>query len=947
MNRCVFKFSTLLLLCWLMPFAGIAQVSDKPSAREQLSLNKGWRFYQGDIPFPEIIGHQNSYNNAKAGKAWGAAAPDFDDTQWRIVNLPHDWAVEGPFDEKANISQGYRHRGIGWYRRNFKVDPADRGKHIELQFDGVSTHCTVWFNGTVVHRNWCGYTSFYIDITSMLRYGDDLNNIVVRVDANAQEGWWYEGAGLYRHAWLVKRSPAHIITDGVYAHPVRKSDGQWEIPAEVTVENSGKEDASLAIEMTLRDNAGKAIATANANIMLKPLDQKAANLSMSVTNPQLWSVDQPTLYTVQTTVKQNNGIVDEVVTQCGFRTIRFTADSGFYLNDKRLKIQGVCNHQDAAGVGVAVPDAIWEFKIRKMKEMGVNAWRCAHNPPSKEFLDLCDRMGMMVMDENRNFNNSPEYIRQLQWMVRRDRNHPSIILWSVFNEEPMQGTEIGYEMVRRMAAEVKKLDATRPITAAMNGGQFTSLNVSKAVDVVGFNYRLQDYDRFHKENPTVPMTSSEDVSGLIVRGEYVTNKEKHILDSYDTQAPGWGNLHRVYFKTIAERPFIAGNFVWTGFDYRGEPTPYIWPTVSSNFGIMDMCGFPKSVYYYYQSQYIKTKPILYVFPHWNWPKDSIGKNIKVMAFTNAESVKLLLNGKVISEKSVEKYDGVTWTVPYQPGQLEAVGYVKGKETSRFKVETTGQPVSLELIPDRSALEGDGYDAMPVTVRALDAKGRPVPTANIPVEFEINNQGNILGHNNGDPNSHEPEKGNKRSLFNGLAQVTIQTVEGSSAPIVLTAKSQGLKPATVSVAVNVKPSVPFVPMAPSFLVISGWRFSPITETMPDPNQEISDNDMNSWSPVRSGQLQKFAEGRFAVYRSKFKPYAGMLKSGAVLKFQSVSGKAQVYVNNKLIYTRTTSDPGDFEVAYSPDDQEQTISVLIEAERGANGGLGGVVKAWVNE
>src|SRR6218665_2189016 len=642
-NRVIFFLFSIL------PFATIAQTGLSQHSSETLSLNRGWKFHLGDIPFPEIKGHNMTYSSAKAGKSWGAAAPGYDDKEWRALDLPHDWAVEQPFDSNANVSQGYRARGIGWYRRNFKLDPNDKGKHLELQFDGIATHCTVWVNGTVVHRNWSGYTSFYIDITALAKYGEEHNNIAIRVDATAQEGWWYEGAGIYRNTWLVKRSAVHIATNGVFAHPVKKSGNSWAIPAEVIIGNSGKQPADVSVDVTVTDHKGKQVAQQQTYLQVQALDQTAASISLDVNDPALWSPEKPTLYKVITRIRQQGRLSDSIVTTCGFRSIRFTADSGFYLNGQRVKIKGVCNHQDAAGVGVAVPPSLWEFRLRKLKEMGTNAYRCAHNAPSKEFLEACDSIGIMVMDENRNFNSSPEYVRQLEWMVRRDRNHPSIILWSVFNEEPMQGTENGYEMVRRMSAVVKSLDTTRPVTAAMNGGFFAPVNVSQAVDVAGFNYQMNQYDNFHHTNPILPLTSSEDVSGLMQRGVYVTDKEDHLLDSYDTQKPGWGSTHRDGWKAVAERDYLAGCFIWTGFDYRGEPTPYTWPTAGSNFGIMDLCGFPKAAYYLHQAQWVSEKPVLHLIPHWNWPADSIGKLIRVMVFSNSDVVRLSLNVKLIGE----------------------------------------------------------------------------------------------------------------------------------------------------------------------------------------------------------------------------------------------------------------------------------------------------------
>ncbi|MEZ0297976.1 MAG: beta-galactosidase GalA, partial [Candidatus Methylacidiphilales bacterium] len=852
-------------------------VAAEPLSRERLSLDRGWLFHLGDIPFPAIQGHQNSYSNAKAGKAWGAAAPDYDDSTWRELDLPHDWAVEGPFDEKANLSQGYRPRGIAWYRRHFKIPAADKGRQLELQFDGVATHCTVWVNGMLAHRNWCGYTSFYIDITPFARYGDTPNTVVVRVDANAMEGWWYEGAGIYRHTWLVKRSPVYVVTDGVFAQPVQedatggRTSISWSIPVEVTLNNISKDAAPVVVESTLLDAQGNEAARATAAASVPPLTDTIVTASMSLTSPRLWTLEDPAMYQVRTVIRQDGRQVDSVTTTCGFRTIRFDADKGFFLNDKPVKLKGVCDHQDHAGVGVAMPEALWEFRLRRLKEMGVNAYRCAHNPPSSEFLHLCDRMGMLVMDENRNFNSTPEYLRQLEWMVRRDRNHPSVILWSVFNEEPMQGTENGYEMVRRMKAVVNRLDTTRPVTAAMNGGMFSPANVSKAVDVVGFNYQQDSYDRFHKENPTVPLTSSEDTSAFMTRGEYVTDNKRNIKDSYDTQRAGWGATHRDAWKAIATRPFVAGGFVWTGFDYRGEPTPFTWPSAGSFFGCMDLCGFPKAAYYLNQAMWIEDRPILQLIPHWNWP-GSEGKPIKVMALTNVDTISLTLNGNPVGEeKPVARFDMISWDVPYQPGKLEAIGKKGGKEVARCTVETTGEPASLQLIPDRLGLAGDGLDAQPITVQALDARGRAVPTANLMVEFELAGKGAaIIGLGNGDPNSHEPEKGNKRSLYNGLAQVIVRTQPGAAGTVTLRAKAEGLAPAEVTLQIVAAPTPPFVEKAAAVLTLLNWRMSPVTTAAPDPNQALADNDMNSWSPVEPGKLQPYPNGSYALYRIRFQP-----------------------------------------------------------------------------
>ena len=925
------RFLSISLLALLT--SGTAHAN--PPATEKLSLDRGWRFHEGDIAFPVITGHGNSYNNAKAGKAWGAAAPEFDDSQWRVLDLPHDWAVEQPFEQTANLSQGYRPRGFGWYRRGFQLDPADRGKSLELQFDGVSTHCQVWLNGTLVHRNWCGYTGFNIDLTPFANYGDRPNTLAIRVDANAMEGWWYEGAGIYRHSWLIKRNPLSIETDGVFAHPVKRPDGSWELPVEVTLANTGKEAATGEVTATLLDPDGREVGRQTAPATMGNLVSTVVKLNLPVSNPRLWSVDTPTLYTVRTALLRDGQLQDSVETRCGFRTIRFDADQGFFLNDVPMKIKGTCNHQDHAGVGVAVPDSLWDFRVRRLKELGSNAYRCAHNPPAREFLDACDRLGMLVMDENRNFNVSPEYTRQLEWMVRRDRNHPSVMLWSVFNEETTQGTEMGYEMVRRMVAAVKRMDSSRPVTAAMSGGHKSPVNVSQAVDVVGFNYNQNVYDDFHKQHPNLPITSSEDTSAFMTRGVYETDHKKNLIGSYDDQRAPWGLTHRDAWRSIAQRPFVAGGFVWTGFDYRGEPTPLQWPSAGSFFGIMDQCGFPKAAYYLHQAHWIDNRPILQLVPHWNWPGKE-GQPVKVMALTNADHVRLMLNGKELGEKPVDKIDMVEWQVPYSPGRLEAVAMKGGKEWARTSVETTGPPVALKIMPDREFLAGDGADAMPASILAVDAQGRPVPTANLMVRFQTTGPGAIIGVGNGDPNCHESEKAPQRSLFNGLAQVILQSAP-TAGDLSLVASADGLKSAECQIRVQAVPLPASVPVAKEVLTLSKWQQSPATATRPDPNQIVPENDRNSWSAVSPGKIQPFAGGNFSILRVEFQPYEKQKRDGGKITFGGIAGKAEVWLDGVKIGGKPHPKTAPLTVPLPAGNELHTLNVLIETEDKKPGGL----------
>jgi len=827
MDRLTLIGAAALCLAAMSPAARAQSAGTAAPAplRETLSLDEGWRFHLGDIPrdsFPggqgvNLYGPDITYHGAKAGSVWGAAARGYDDSSWKQVNLPHDWVVEQPFDETALKQQGYRPRGIAWYRRTFKQPASDRGKNIELQFDGVATHCTVYFNGTEVCHSWNGYASFHIDVTPMARFGDDLNTIAVRVNADDIEGWWYEGGGIYRHTWLVKRSPVHIVTDGVYANPVKAADGTWTIPAEVTLANTGAAAASAAVDIGVFDAVGKRVASGrSAAVSIVPQGNAVAKVVIPVAAPQLWSVDTPTLYTVRTTVLRDDQPVDSADTTCGFRTIRFDAHKGFFLNGQHVALQGTANHQDHAGVGVAVPDSIWDFRVRKLKEMGSNAYRTAHNPPAKELLDACDRQGMLVMDETRHFNASPEYLQQLAWLVRRDRNHPSVILWSLFNEEGLEINAEGMEIARTMNAVVKQLDPTRPTTGAQNRGQLgpdgkaNLHNAAQVLDVVGINYQTDLYDKIRAAYPEKPIVSTEDTSQVMTRGEYAPGA--NVVTSYDDVFPGWDATSnaRNSWEAISKQPSFAGGFSWTGFAYRGEPTPYGWPSVSSHFGALDLCGFPKTEFYVRQALWVKDRPVLTLVPHWNWPGKE-GQKVRVLALTNCDAVALSLNGTLISEKPVDPFQMVEWQVPYAPGRLEAVGKKNGREVARFAVETTGEPVAVRLTPDRKALAGDGRDAVPMTVEAIDAQGRPVPTANLPIELELVGPGASIGVGNGDPNSHESEKGNNVTLYNGLAQVILQSRRGDSGRLVLRATSPGLKPSETTIDVNAVPPPPAVPV----------------------------------------------------------------------------------------------------------------------------------------
>lgn len=910
-----------------------------PEEPGRLLLDRGWRFHLGDVPMPEIKGHQATYENAKAGAAHGAAAMTFDDSDWREVTLPHDWAIESAVDPEANVSQGYRRRGIGWYRRTIRLDPALQGKFLEIDFGGIATNATIWINGTIVDRNWSGYNGVHVDLTPYARFGDELNTIAIRVDAEPMEGWWYEGAGIYRHVWLAVRAPVHIVTDGVHCDPRRAEDGSWSVPIEVTLGNIATDARRVTVEAELLSPQGAKLAGNTTDAEVQPLRTATANLRLPVADPRLWSPDSPTLYPLLVRIRHGETLLDERRIPIGFRTFTFDSRTGFHLNGQPLKIKGTCNHQDHAGIGTAIPDSLWDWRVRRLKALGSNAIRMSHNAPPTELLDACDRHGLLVMNENRQFNPSPDYMAQLEWLVQRDRNRPSVFMWSVFNEEPMQGSPQGYEMVRRMAATVKALDDSRPVTAAMNDGMFTPLNVSQAVDVVGFNYQIPQYDKYHAAFPDKPLTSSEDTSAFSTRGEWATDKTRNIMTSYDDEGAPWGATHNAAWKAIAERPFVAGGFVWTGFDYHGEPTPFEWPSTSSFFGIMDLCGFPKLAFHQHRAQWIDDTPVLALQPHWNWPGKE-GQPIRVVALTNAERVTLLLNGKKVGESAVDRLKQPEFQVPYAPGKLEAIGYRGGREVARAVIETVGAAVKLRLTPDRRVMAGDGEDAQPVTIDAVDSRGRHVPLANLPANFTIEG-GEIIGLGNGNPNDHDPEKGSARKLFNGLAQVIVRAAPGRG-KLTLRATASGLKPATLVIDRIAVPPRAQVANARPEMLLRFWARAPFAPTRPDPLGKIGTDDRSATARGRSGRLEGPSDaGRWNGYQMNFTPPASVRRLGGVLTFTELVGSAEIWLDGKKIAEKRDPAPAPLDVTLPAGQGERSLVVLVEAEPGKASGFGKMV------
>ncbi len=778
-------------------------------SRERNCFDGAWRFYRGEIEMGAVLEQGESYGSVKAGFARGPAGYTYREEGWEGVELPHDWVVAGEFDRFANVSHGYKQRGTGWYRKTFLLAEEDRSRKVRLEFDGVLTHCTVWVNGHLMKRHFGGYMGFSVDISDVAYFGEKENVVAVKVEAKDFEGWWYEGAGIYRHVWLVKTEAVHIEQWGVFVKPVKEAAG-WRTEIFTTVVNETDTDARVLVKQRIVDKDKTSIGEAEEKVEIGWGGKVCVKQEIRVKGPRLWSVERPEMYFMETKIEEvgsreekrtsnaerptsniERKEEDKVVTGFGYREIRFDAEKGFFLNGKAVKLKGTCNHQDHAGVGAAVPDGIWEYRVRRLKAMGSNAYRCAHNPPAPEFLDACDRLGMLVLDEVRQFSSAEQGLEDMGAMVRRDRNHPSVFAWCIFNEEYMQKLEQGARMARTLKRLIRALDDSRPVTAAMHHDFLEKLGVGQVVDVMGINYFQDNYDAYHNLYPAVPIMATEMTAATTTRGEYTQDAEKCFCDAYDRMHPNFGLEARKSWQKVAERAFVAGGFVWTGFDYRGEPEPYFsFGCISSHFGILDTCGFAKDSFYLYRAMWTD-EPMVHILPHWNWSgREGQEQEIKVWCYSNCEEAELFLNGKSLGVRKIGRFEPGEWMVRYEAGALKVIGRKGGKDVVADEVQTTGPAVRIVLEADRSSLKADGKDATVVNVSVVDSAGRVVPTAGNKVRFSVEGPGKIIGVGNGDPTCHEADKGNERSLFHGLAQVILQS-ERQTGKIILKGEAEGL------------------------------------------------------------------------------------------------------------------------------------------------------------
>ncbi len=795
--------------------------NDRGGPRQRLSMDLNWSFTRGDPA--------------------GARSPAFDDSGWRVLDVPHDWSIEGPYAQTNSTagSGGFLPAGIGWYRKHFATSAAFKGKRVSVQFDGVFMNADVYLNGHQIGHHAYGYTSFTCDLTPFLAATGNDNVLAVRVANDTQpNSRWYTGSGIYRHVWADVTGPIHVASWGTYITTPKVSAGAADVIIKTRVQNDTKAGARVGIHQVLIDPAGKIIGTIEGSVKVPAEGGKEIQQTITVNQPQLWSLDNPVLYTVRTRLSRSQGgtapeTVDSYDTSIGIRQIDYDADRGFFLNGQHVKILGMCVHHDGGAVGAAVPVEVWERRLKLLKAMGCNAIRCSHNPPAPEFLDLCDRLGLLVMDEafdewtvakgqlhgsySTLFN---EWSKQdLFSMLQRDRNHPSIVMWSIGNEVPQQSSRSGVEIAKTLAGICHAEDPSRPVTSAcdnVHSPNPTRPDFLATLDLAGYNYvdrwgkyRELYFSEDREKFPQRKFLGTEDVCIGGVRGNYFGGNPTTF-----TYASSMIRAEQLW-KFNAIHDYVIGYFMWTGVDYLGESR--FWPRKGASSGVLDTCGFPKDGYYFYQSQWTR-EPMVHVLPHWNYPGEK-GNIIPVVVYSNCRQVELQLNGKSYGVKSlvfprlgaVQSWSDqtpagttadlhLTWDVPYEPGTLRVIGRRDRQIVAQEEIHTAGAPAAVALNLDKTVLNSATRGVAQIEVRILDANGILVPTASIAVTFDVQGPAKIIGVDNGDPASHDSYRANTRPVFNGMALVTLQAGK-TPGHVTLTAKADGLNDASVELDVQ--------------------------------------------------------------------------------------------------------------------------------------------------
>jgi beta-galactosidase len=809
------RYASLLLLVALG--VAMAPVSAAADLARRSAFNSDWRFLQGD--------------------AAGAQQPLFDDAGWQKVRLPHDWAIAGPFDASLNPHTGALPiSGTGWYRKSFVLPTDAGGRYYSIEFDGAMSNSRVWLNGHELGGRPYGYIGFGFDLTPYLRFDGTPNVLAVRLAPESDSSRWYPGAGIYRNVWLDVTGPVHVARWAIYVTTPQVSEATAVVAVTTEVRNRLAHATRITVRSTIVDEHGHRVAHDETQTDIPAAGASTLAAHLLVHHPQRWDVERPRLYSLVTELLDGNTVLDRYLTGFGIRTLAFDRERGFLLNGRPLKLHGVCLHHDLGALGAAVNRRATQRQLQIMKAAGVNAIRTSHNPPSPELLEFADRLGLLVIDEAFDMwriakvpNGYSKYFdewseRDLRDMARRDRNHPSIIMWSIGNEIPEQKDPEGWKQARRLTGFFHQEDPTRPTTSAFNNWEDAIRNkLADEVDIPGFNYKPTRYQAIRKDHPHWIIYGSETASCVSSRGTYHLPLEKYDkhpslqISSYDIIAPPWAYCPDVEFAAQEATPALLGEFVWTGFDYLGEPTPYFgrgddnshdWPARSSYFGMVDLAGFPKDRYYLYQSVWTR-KPMVHVLPHWNWTGHE-GQPIPVMVYSNADEVELRLNGVSLGRKrtfseTVELPVGVDvsatgkfqskyrllWNVPFEPGTLTAIAFRGGKEVARDVMRTAGAPARIRLLADRGTIAADGDDLSFITVRVEDRDGNLCPLADTRLNFRVTGAGSIAAVDNGNPATVEPFQADHRNAFNGLALLIVRSRDRAPGKILITASADGL------------------------------------------------------------------------------------------------------------------------------------------------------------
>lgn len=751
--------------------------------REKILFDKGWLFHKGDIEVktPQVKGP--IYTSAKTERMkYGPACIYFNDAvddfridvefspyKWENVDLPHDYVISGEPKEENNPALGFFDYENAWYRKHFTLGEEDKGRRLTLYFEGVATRCKVYLNGCEMAHNLCGYTSFEIDISDYVKFGED-NVLAVYTYFNAPEGWWYQGGGIYRHVWLNKTDLVSVDLYGVYAAPI-KNDGKWSLQFETTVVNENYDDKSVEIVTELIDRESNLISKTTAAVDVSFKDKATAKYVMQCDDINEWNVDSPYIYTVRTHLFVDGECVDTYDTKTGFREYYIDADKGLFINGKHVFINGVCGHGDFGLTGKAVPDNIFRYKVQLMKEMGANGYRCSHYPQAESFMDALDENGFVVMNEVRWFDSTEEGLKQMEMLIKRDRNRPSVIMWSLGNEEMHHVTEEGRRINKTMIARAKKLDKYRYTTSAV------SISPDKAtvyddLDLIGINYNHWLFDVVREKYPNTPIYSSECCATSTTRGWYFDdNSKRAYAPAYDRDTNSWFTGRERLWKMLKDRPWMFGEFQWIAFEHRGEA---MWPRVCSQSGAIDLFLQKKDAFYHNQSYWLST-PMVHLLPHWNW-KSRIGEKIKVFAYTNCEQLELILNGKSFGITNIEKYSHGEWNVEYEPGTLTVKGYIGGKVVCTDEVRTTGKPAALKLTLDNGDICANGQDIAVVTCSAVDENGLEVPDATPFVSFDCSNELAKIVGTGSDISDHTPVGCPDRKMRAGKITVALKAGE---------------------------------------------------------------------------------------------------------------------------------------------------------------------------